>query len=176
MRISTNKVLLILFMASILVSAGFAQQNVGVVNSQEVLEKSIEGKKIMNRFQQKDKENQKKLATMDEEIRKLETKLSTQRLTLTNEAMAQLSSDLEKIGTARKRFAEDSLREMQALQVRLFQRLQNELLPIIEAVGKEKNLVAIFDLGRSGLIYFNPVINITDEVIQKYDASKAGIK
>jgi len=174
MRINTNKVLLILFMTSVLVSAGFAQQNVGVVNSQEVLEKSIEGKKIITRLQQKDNEKQKKLATMDEEIRKLETKLNTQRLTLTNEAMAQLSSDLDKRRTERKRFGEDSLREMQALTARLFQRMQNELLPVIEALGKEKNLSAIFDLGKSGLIYINPAINITNEVIQKYDASKAG--
>ncbi|MCK4337148.1 MAG: OmpH family outer membrane protein, partial [Candidatus Aminicenantes bacterium] len=81
MRISTNKVLLILFMASVLVSAGFAQQNVGIVNSKEILDKSIEGKKIMNRLQQKEKEYKTKLAAMDEEIRKLNTKLSTQRLT-----------------------------------------------------------------------------------------------
>ncbi len=174
MRISKSKVLLILFMVSVLVSAGFAQQNVGVVNSKEILDKSIEGKKIMNRLQQKEKEYKTKLAAMDEEIRKLNTKLSTQRLTLTDEAMAQLSSDLDKKKTEQKRFAEDAQREMQALMNRLFQRLQIEVVPIIEAVGKEKNLVAIFDLERSGMIYFNPAINITDEVIQKYDASKAG--
>jgi len=174
MRRSTNKGLLILLMMFVLVSAGFAQQKVGVVNSQEVLEKSVEGKKIMNRLQQKDKENQTKLAKFDEEIRKLETKLSTQRLTLTNEAMTQLSSDLERNRTERKRFGEDSLRDMQELTQRLFQRIQTELMPIIEAVGKEKNLEVVLDLARSGLIYFNPAVSITDDVIQRYDASKAG--
>ena len=174
MRRSTNKGLLILLMTVVLVSAGFAQQRVGVVNSQEVLEKSLEGKKIMNRLQQKDKENQTKLAKFDEEIRRLESKASTQRLTLTNEAMAQLSSDLERNRTERKRFGEDSLRDMQELTQRLFQRIQTELMPIIEAVGKEKNLDVVFDLARSGLIYFNPAINVTADVIQRYDASKAG--
>jgi len=174
MRRSTNKGLLILLMMFVLVSAGFAQQKVGVVNSQEVLEKSVEGKKIMNRLQQKDKENQTRLAKFDEEIRKLETKLSTQRLTLTNEAMTQLSSDLERNRTERKRFGEDSLRDMQELTQRLFQRIQTELMPIIEAVGKEKNLEVVLDLARSGLIYFNPAVSITDDVIQRYDASKAG--
>jgi Skp family chaperone for outer membrane proteins len=176
MRISTKKVLLILFMVSVLVSAGFAQQNVGVVNSREILDKSIEGKKIMNRLQQKEKEYKTKLAAMDEDIRKLNTKLSTQRLTLTDEAMVQLSSDLDKKKTDQKRFAEDAQREMQSLMNRLFQRLQIEVVPIIEAVGKEKNLVAIFDLEKSGMIYFNSAIDITNEVIQKYDASKAGKK
>ena len=176
MRRSTSKGLLILFLSTILVSAGLAQQKIGVVDSQQVLEKSIEGKKVMSRLQQKDKDNQSKLARMDEEIRKLETKLNTQRLTLTSEAMAQLSSDLERKKTARKRFAEDSLREMQDLTARLFQRIQAELLPIIQQLGKEKNLDAIFDLGRSGMIYFNPTSNITSEVIKKYDASKSAKK
>ncbi len=176
MRRSTSKGLLILFLSTILVSAGLAQQKIGVVDSQQVLEKSTEGKKVMSRLQQKDKDNQSKLAGMDEEIRKLETKLNTQRLTLTSEAMAQLSSDLERKKTDRKRFAEDSLREMQDLTARLFQRIQAELLPIIQQLGKEKNLDAIFDLGRSGMIYFNPTSNITSEVIKKYDASKSAKK
>jgi Skp family chaperone for outer membrane proteins len=46
-------------------------------------------------------------------------------------------------------------------------------LPIIEQVGKEKNLDIILDLARSGAIYFNPTIDLTQEVITKYDASKA---
>jgi Skp family chaperone for outer membrane proteins len=113
------------------------------------------------------------LGALDEEIRNLETRINTQRLTLTNEAMMQLSSDLEKKRTERKRFAEDSLREMQEFTGRLFQRVQTELLPIIEQLGKDKGLDVIFDLARSGAIYFNPMIDMTQEVITRYDASKA---
>jgi Skp family chaperone for outer membrane proteins len=62
---------------------------------------------------------------------------------------------------------------MQEFTGRLFQRVQTELLPIIEQVGKEKSLDIILDLARSGAIYFNPTIDLTQEVITKYDASKA---
>ena len=176
MRRSTRKVLVVLFMMAVFVGGAYAQQKIGIVNSQEVLEKSAEGKKVMARLQQKDSENQTRIANMDEEMRKLQTKLNTQRLTLTNEALQQLSSDLEKKQTDRKRFAEDSLREMQELTARLFQRIQNELLPIIEQIGKDKGLEIIFDLARSGAIYFNPTVDITNDVIQRYDASKAAGK
>jgi len=90
--------------------------------------------------------------------------------------MMQLNSDLQRKQTERKRFAEDSYNEMQEFTGRLFQRVQGELLPIIEQVGKEKNLDLIFDLLKSGTIYFNPAINITEDVIKKYDASKASQK
>ncbi|MCK4930719.1 MAG: OmpH family outer membrane protein [Candidatus Aminicenantes bacterium] len=173
---STSKIVLIpLVVLAILVTLGYSQQavKIGVVNSQDVLEKSAEGKRVMAQIQDKDKQNQSRLGTLDEDIRNLETRINTQRLTLTNEAMMQLSSDLEKKRTERKRFAEDSLREMQEFTGRLFQRVQTELLPIIEQVGKEKNLDIILDLARSGAIYFNPTIDLTQEVITKYDASKA---
>lgn len=172
---STSKILLIPLILAVLVTLGYSQQaiKIGVVNSQDVLERSTEGKRVMAQIQDKDKQNQDRLNTIDEEIRSLETRINTQRLTLTNEAMMQLSSDLDRKRTDRKRFAEDSLREMQEFTGRLFQRIQNELLPIIEQLGKDRNLDIIFDLARSGAIYFNPTIDITQEVITRYDASKA---
>lgn len=172
---STGKIVWIPFVLAILVTFGYSQQaiKVGVVNSQDVLEQSAEGKRVMAQIQDKDKQNQDRLSSIDEEIRSLETRINTQRLTLTNEAMMQLSSDLDKKRTERKRFAEDSLREMQEFTTRLFQRVQNELLPIIEQLGKDKNLDIIFDLARSGAIYFNPTIDITQDVITRYNASKA---
>lgn len=156
-------------------SLGLAQQTakIGVVNSQEVLEKSEEGKSAIARLQELDRTQQGKISKLDEEIRQLETKLNTQRLTLTNEAIIQLTSDIEKKRTDRKRLAEDSMRELQDLRLRLFQKVQNELLPIIEQIGKERNLELILDLGNSGAIYFHPTIDLTEEVIRRYNASKA---
>jgi len=174
LRRSTSKVFFLTLSIIILVSFGFTQQTIkiGVVNSREVLEKSAEGKRVMEQLQKKDSNNQSKLAKMDEDIRNLETKLTTQRMTLSNEAIIQLNSDLEKKRTERKRFAEDSYREMQDFTSRLFAKIQGELLPIIEGIGKDMNLDVIFDLQNSGAIYFNPAIDLTSEVIKKYNASK----
>ncbi len=172
---STKKGIVLTLFVAVLVSTGFAQQllQIAVVNSQEVLEKSTEGKKVMAQIQSRDSKAQADIAKMDEDIRVLETRLNTQRLTLTQEAMLSMQTDLERKRTDRTRFAEDQVREMNDLTQRLFNRIQSELLPIIEAVGKEKNLDLIFDLQRSGAIYFNPRTDITAEIILKYDASKA---
>lgn len=175
MRKSIRKILLLALLIAAFVSLSFAQQavKVGVVNSMEVLQKSAEGKKVLAQLEQKSKNNQSRLVKLDDDIRQLETKLNTQRLTLTDEALLSLSSDIEKKRTERKRYAEDSYRELQDLQARLFNKVQNELLPIITQVGKEMNLDIIFDLTKSGTIYFNPTIEFTAEVIKRYDASKA---
>jgi Skp family chaperone for outer membrane proteins len=165
---------LTLFVLSIL-SLGFAQQTgkIGIINSQMVLEKSAEGKRVIAQLQDKDKKSQSDLARLDNEIKQLETKLNTQRLTLTDEAAMQINSDVEKKKTDQKRLSEDAVREIQELQYRLFNKVQGELIPIIEGLGKEKGMDVIFDLAKSGAVYFNPVIDLTDEVIRRYDASKA---
>jgi outer membrane protein len=175
MKASTQKGLILTIFVALFVSAGFAQEviKVGVVNSQDVLEKSAEGKRIMAQIQSRDSKAQADIAKMDEDIRTLETRLNTQRLTLTQEAMINMQADLDRKRTERKRFAEDQISDLNALTNTLFQRIQNELLPIIEQIGSEKNLDLIFDLQRSGAIYFNPTIDLTNEVILKYDASKA---
>ncbi len=152
------------------------QFKVGVVNPLEVLDKSIEGKSVIARLQEKDKGNQTKLAAMDEDIRQLQTRITTQRLTATQDALMTMSSDLDKKQTDRKRFQEDSYREFTDLQNRLFNKITTELQPIIEQIGKEMGLDVIFDLSKSGFVYFNPAIDITAEIIKRYDASKAAPK
>lgn len=175
---STTKLIIMALMIAALASSGLAQQiiKIGVVDSQEVLETSAEGKRVLAQLQDKDKRNQAELSRRDQEIQELQTRLNTQRLTLTPEALRNLSTDLQRKQTERQRFFEDAGREMNELAERLFQRIQNELLPIIEQMGKENGMDVIFDLGKSGAIYFSPNIEITQEVIQRYDASKAPAK
>lgn len=178
MRRGAGKILLLFLFIAAIVSQGFAQQGlrVGVVNSVEVLEKSAEGKRIVAQLEEINKSTQAKIAKMDEEIRQLETKLNTQRLTLTDEALMNLTSDIERKKTDRTRFAEDSSRDFVETRNRLLSRLQTEVRPIIAQLGKEKNLEIILDLNNSGTIYFDPTIDMTAEVIVRYDASKAPTK
>jgi outer membrane protein len=174
MKKVTIAIALIAVFATVGAARSYAQIKIGVLNSQDVLEKSAEGKKVIARLQEKDKQNQAAIAKLDDEIRTLQTKLNTQRITLTEDAVMQLSSDLDKKNTDRKRLAEDAYSTMQELTQRLFKKVQDELIPIVEALGKERGLDMIFDLAKSGAVYWNPANDITAEVIKRYDASKAG--
>ena len=178
MRRSANKIIVLALFFVAILSTSFAQESsrVGIVNPMQVMEQSAEGKLILARLEKKSKENQDKLVKMDDRIRDLETRINTQRLTLTQESLMNMSSDLERMRTDRKRFAEDSYREFTQLRDRLFNKVKTELIPIIEMIGKEKNMVAIFDLTNSGVIYYLPAIDLTEEVIKKYDASKTSKK
>jgi Skp family chaperone for outer membrane proteins len=174
MKKLTISIALLAVLTAVAAAPIFAQVKIGVLNSQDVLEKSGEGKKVIARLQEKDKQNQATIAKLDDDIRTLQTKLNTQRITLTEDAILNMTSDLDKKNTERKRLAEDAYSGMQELTQRLFKKVQDELIPIVEALGKERGLDIIFDLAKSGAIYWNPTTDLTAEVIKRYDASKAG--
>jgi outer membrane protein len=156
---------------------GFARAQegtkMGMVNTQTVLEKSAEGKKAIAQLQAADKKYSDQVNLLDDQIKQLQNRLATQRLTLTPEAAAGIQADIQKKQTDRQRTAEDATRTMQELQATLLTRIQNELIPIIEQLRTDKGLDLIFDLTRSGTVYFNPALDLTDEVVRRYDASKA---
>ena len=170
----TRRIALIAAVAVGLAGLALAQEatKMGMVNSQAVLEKSSEGKKALAQLTAADKKYTDDITRMDEQIKQLQNRLTTQRLTLTPEAAAGIQADIQKKQTERQRSVEDASRAMQGLQASTLSRIQAELMPIIEQVRIDKGLDLIFDLTRSGTVYFNPTLDLTDEVVRRYDATK----
>ena len=162
----------------ILAAAAFAQQaaepfKVAVVNSQQAFEQSAEGKRVAAQLQERDSKLKNDLQKMDDAIRALETRFNTQRLTLTQEAAMALQSDIDRKQTERKRYEEDQGREINQLGQSLVNRLRTEMVAIVEQLAKEKGYDLVLDLAASGVVSWNPTIDITTEVVRRYDASKA---
>jgi Skp family chaperone for outer membrane proteins len=146
---------------------------IGAINSQEVLEKSAEGKKAIAQLQAADKRFGDQIAQIDDQIKQLQNRLQAQRLTLTVEAAAGIQADIQKKQTDRQRMAEDATQQMQQLQATVLSQIQTDLMPVIEQLRKDKGLEMIFDVTKGGTVYFNPAIDMTAEVIRRYDAAKA---
>ena len=146
---------------------------IGIVNSQDILDKSVEGQRVMGQLQAADKKYTESITRLDDQIKQLQNRLSAQRLTLTAEAAAGIQADIQKKQTERQRMAEDASRAMQELQARTLDQLQIEIMPIIEQVRKDKGLDVIFDLGKSGVAFMSPALDLTAEILQRYDALKA---
>jgi Skp family chaperone for outer membrane proteins len=111
---------------------------------------------------------------LDDAIRALQNRYSTGRLTMTQEALMGLQADIETKTTERKRFEEDKTREFQQFQFNLVQKIRDEMVTIIQALRKERGYDLVLDLGTSGIVDFDPSLDITAEVVRRYDASKAG--
>jgi outer membrane protein len=158
-----------------LAAATYAQQaaKIAIIDSQKAFGTSIEGKKAMAQLQDMDGRVKANIAKMDDAIRLLENRLNTGRLTMTNEAIVALQSDIDKKTTERKRYEEDQNREVQTLYQNLMQRIRGEMVAVIEAMAKERGFDLVLDAATSGVVTASPAVDITDEIIKRYDATKA---
>jgi outer membrane protein len=93
---------------------------------------------------------------------------------MTQEALLATQADHDKKQTERKRYEEDATRDFQTFQQNIVARIRNEMVTIIEALSKERGFDLVLDLATSGVVTFNPAIDVTDEVVRRYDAMKAG--
>jgi len=159
-------------------STVFSQQSVkiGLVNSQQAFETSSEGKKAISQLLDREQKIRNDMAKLDGQIQSLETKYNTQKLTLAPEAVLQMEAEINRKTTERKRYEEDVTRDYQQLRANLFDLIKSEMVPIIQATAKERGLDIVLDMAESGVVYFNPAVDITADVIKKYNASKVPAK
>ncbi len=163
-----------LCMVFALAVASYAQTSgkIAVVNSQKAFEMSIEGKKAATQMQERETKIRTDIQKLDDSLRALESKINTGRLTMTQEALRALQADYDKKTTERKRYEEDAGKDNQQFQYSIIARVRNEMITVIEQIRKEKNFDLVIDLNASGIITIDPTIDITDEVVRRYDAAK----
>ncbi len=173
-RIWTIAPLVILFILAATV-ASYAQQisKIAIINSQKAFETSAEGKKALTQLTDRENKIKSDLQKMDDAIRLLDNRLNTGRLTMTNEALIALQADIDKKTTERKRYEEDAARDAQQLSANLIQKIRVEMVTIIENLAKERGLELVLDTATSGVVTAAPTIDITDEVVRRYDQSRS---
>ncbi|HVP90813.1 MAG TPA: OmpH family outer membrane protein [Terriglobales bacterium] len=167
--------LLSVFWAAFTASNSFAQQGakIAVINSSRAFEQSSEGKTAAAQLSERDAKIKADLQKLDDAIQALERRLSTGQVTMTREALLGAQADLEKKRTERKRYEEDAAREFARFRAGLLERLQSEMVAIASALRKEKGYDMVLDMAASGIIDYDPALDITDELVRRYDASKA---
>jgi len=169
-----NRIIIGIVLVIGFVTLGLAQEktfDVGVIDSSKVIQTSAEGKKAMFTLKQKENQIIDELTKIDNQVKELESKLNSQKLVLTLESQQQISYDMEQLQTKRKRDEEDYAKEYKKLEFSLVSKIRKEVFPIIETVAKENHFRLVLDLSVTGAAYIDPVIDITDEVIKRYDES-----
>ena len=168
------KKLLISIAVAALAAPMFAQNTparVAVVDVQKVLTQSTAGKAAYEKLKKMQEDRLNKAKSMDEEMKKLESDLNTKRISLAEDKLAEMSKQLADKKIAMQRYAQDADREIGEARDRELQALQVKIEPVIDALGKEMGLALIFNKFESGLVYASEAVEITDTVIQRFNAA-----
>ena len=146
---------------------------VAYIDVQAIASTSAEGKAATARIQDWDKKKSSELQAKNKQITDLQTKIQQGGTVMNEQARSQAEKELIKLQRELQMAQEDAQRDRDDMTAKLQGEFQEKLNPIIEAVATEKNLHVVFDARNSGLVWANGGIDITAEVIKRFDASAA---
>jgi outer membrane protein len=146
-----------------------APARVAVIDVQKVLTQSSSGKAAYEKLKKMQEERVERAKSMDEELRKLDADINSKKLSLSEDKLADMQKQLADKRIAMQRFAQDADREIGEARDRELQALEVKIKPVIDAIGKEMGIAAIFNKFESGLVYASDAIDITDTVIKRFN-------
>jgi outer membrane protein len=121
---------------------------------------------------------EKKLAELTVKNKQLETaqqKLNSGSL-LSEDARATAQKETEKLQVEIQRMQQDAESEMQELQQQLQLEFQRRLSPIIQQIAVEKGLHLLLSQTDAGMVWAEPGLDLTNEIIKRFDAAAAAPK
>jgi outer membrane protein len=166
---------LICAIALVLPVAAAAQSSapkIGVMNVLRAIVESTEGKQANDEFQKKFEAKRDELSKKQKEVETLQQQLKSQAATLNDEARTALTRSIEVKTTDLQRSQEDAEKEFNELRNQIFNRIGSKLAPLVQQYAKENNFTLVLDSSSqtTQLTYVDPAIDITDDVLKRYDA------
>src|SRR5471032_2418309 len=171
------KKFLVTVIAAALAAPMFAQTapaRVAVIDVQRVLANSAAGKTASERLKKMQDDRVVRAKQMDDEMQKLDSDINTKKLSLSEDKLTEMAKQLSDKKIAAQRFQQDAEREMGEARDRALLELENKIKPVIDQIGKEQGLAAIFNKFESGLVYASDAIDITDSVIKRFNDANGG--
>ena len=145
---------------------------IAYLDIQRVASESAEGKVSTARVQAL---NQKKVAELNDLNKRLladQQKLQAQGAMLNEAARAELERGIDRQQKDLQRKQQDAQEEVQQLQTDLQSTFQGKLYPIIQQVVAEKGIEMLFSQRDSGIVFANPALDLTADVIKRFDAAQ----
>lgn len=142
---------------------------VAVIDVDQLVQESAAGKEALTRLQKLRDDKLAEGKKMAADLEALQQQLNAQRATLSDQKVSDLGKQIEDKQIQLKRFQDDTQQQLQDAQEKEYARLNDQLMPIITEIGKEKKYVLIFNKYRSGLLYADDSVDITDEVLRRFN-------
>jgi Skp family chaperone for outer membrane proteins len=146
------------------------------INIQRIAAESAEGKALASKVQALNQQKVNELNERNKQLQAAQQKLEAGASVLSPVAAAQLQKDIERMQVDIQRFTEDAQQEVTTLQTQLQEEFQMKLSPVVQQVAMEKGLHLLFSAADSGLVWADLSLDITSEVIQKFNEMKPAPK
>ena len=141
------------------------------VDIQVVASTSAEGKAATAKLDELKKKKNSELVTKGTALKASQDKLQSGGSVMSDTARAALEKDIEKMQREIQFAQQDAQTEVNELTEQLQNEFQVKLNPIIEQVRVEKGLQMIFSVRDSGIIAADSGLDLSSEIVKRFDAS-----
>jgi Skp family chaperone for outer membrane proteins len=138
---------------------------------QRIASDSTEGKAATAKINALNQQKVNELNEKNKALQAAQQKLEQGGSVLNDAARSQLANDIDKQQREIQRFTEDAQQDVQNLQAQLQDDFQRKLNPVLQRVAQEKQLHMIFSVTDSGLVWGDPALDLTDDIIKEFDAA-----
>lgn len=167
--------LTILIITSIITCSAFAADvaKIGVVNFEKVLKESSAGKMTQKQLKAKWTELQQKLDAEKKSVEDMSLAFERESLVLSPEKKRDRQREIRDKITDLKKLNADYTEEFQILQNQRINQIQKDVFEISNTLGKEQGFLLIVERKTAGVIYMPAQVDITEQIIKKYNAQFA---
>jgi len=150
--------------------AAQAAVRIGIVDVQEVLLKSQKGQAVKQRLDQERAARQKDLDEKQQEVMKLQAELEKQAPLLSEQAKREKSEAIQRKTRDVVRVGEDANRDFEKRVREAEVEIGREIVGVVQEYGKDQGYTVILERGM--VVFGAPAVDITAEVIKRYDSKQ----
>lgn len=154
-------------------SYGADVAKIGVIDFQKILATSSAGKMATAEINRRGKEMEADLKKKGESIDATKKKLEREALVMSQEKREEKEREIRISINDFKILQKKYMADFKEHEKRLVGHIQKEVFEIVTEMGKKEGFLLIFEKRGAGILYSPDTINITDRLIQKYNANFA---
>lgn len=156
-------------------AASSATTRIGIINIQNAIVLTNEGRRDFESLQKKFEPTQSTLNNLNQEIDNLKKQLQTQGEKLNEQARAEMVKSIEAKQKTLQRQAEDAQADFQAQQNEIANRIGGKLLEVLDKYAKQGGYSVILDVSgqASPVLWASQTTDVTQEIVNSYNAQSS---
>jgi len=157
--------------AALLAQSSGAPTKVGLVNIQEAILSTAEGKKSMADLQKKYQPRQQEIQKQNQDIQAITDQLQKQAATLSDDEQRNLNRQLEEKQKLLKRTQEDAQADFGADRDEMFRRIGQKMVKVIQDFAPKNGYSLVIGSDQVPIYYAATEVDLTDQIVKLYDAA-----
>ena len=151
-------------------SAYAADIKIGVIDTQRIMAESKAGIATRTLFQKEVQEHNSRLQAKQKEVQALQEELNAKGKEMAAMALAEKQEKFTNTLKELNRMKNDMTEDLEARDNELSQKILNAIRDIVVQYSQKEKFTMILD--KNSLVSYDSAVDITDKIIQLYDASQ----